>query len=73
VVEAATQGMPYRSEIPASAPTEILLNSCGDCFCCITFAGIIDRVSGLHSGAARGGWGVGRGVAAAAGKRERNR
>jgi hypothetical protein len=50
------KGMPYKSDIPASAPMEILINACGDCFYYNTFARMIERISGLHSSAARGGW-----------------
>ena len=54
MVVAPTKGMLYRSDISASAPLEILLNAYGDCN---TFDVIIERISGLDSGAACGVWG----------------
>ena len=54
MVVAPTQGILYSSDISASAPMEILLNAYGGCN---TFDGIIERISGQYSGAARGVWG----------------
>ena len=66
--------MPYRSDIPASAPMEIILNACCDSFCSIPL--LVSSKGFLVYTVAQlvvvGKGGGGEGGSAAEGKREMN-